>query len=467
MPKYPNPQVAGSTSAANKILSGYIFETGIHKPEHSNILSWKYPQYYTVAMLERLGSYEATTQDQWTWNIQDRTRRGSSVASLANGTTATATFNTTYAFEAGRPGYLIVGDLIRLETGVLCQVVATRDASGFQQVDVVKVLGGNFTVSEIANTMVFGHVSNAFEEGSVAPIGRVYTPDEESNVLQIIRRTIEITGTEFTNKTWLSDKSWYFTVEDIEQLEFQKDRELAIFFGEKKTTGKRVTRGILSYALEYGIVNTYDAGVGLKEEDIQDHIADLLDEGCSDELFVFAGTEFIKQLQRAMKQYALYGAQSYDSKPAGLDFQTYKFMGKTINFAHYVMFQDEAVVPFQASPVTGKINFSHFSIWLDFGMIEKQGRKNFVLKHKELNGQSRKFIVKVSPGMMTPDNSTGVISDSTGYDGFKVFYLSEIGIEVRFPNRIGLLFADSLTESVSYQDQVIDLLTAIEANTGV
>lgn len=467
MPKYPNPQVAGKTSAATKIVSGYIFETGIHKPEHSNILSWKYPQYYTVAMLERLGAYEATTQNEWTWNIQDRTRKGSVVSALANGTTATATFNTTYPFSSGRPGYLIVGDLIRLESGVLCEVVASRDASGVQQVDVVKVLGGNFTVTEVANTMVFGHVANAFEEGSTAPIGRVYTPDEESNVLQILRRTIEITGTEFTNRTWLSDKSWYFTIEDIEQMEFQKDRELAVFFGEKRTTGKRVTRGVLSYGLQYGIINNFDAGVGLSEEDIQDHIADMLDEGCSDELYVMCGTQFIKQVQRAMKQYALYGAQSYDSKPAGLDFQTYKFMGKTINFAHYTLFQDDAVVPFAANPVTGKINFSYFSIWLDFGMIEKQGRKNFVLKHKELNGQSRKFIVKVSPGMMTPEGSTGVISDSTGYDGFKVFYLSEIGIEVRFPNRIGLLFADDFTQPASYQDQVVDLLTAIEANTAV
>jgi hypothetical protein len=467
MPKYPNPQVAGSTRAANSILSGYIFETGIHKPEHSNILSWKYPQYYAVAMLERLGSYEATAQDEWTWNIQDRTRRGSSVASIANGTTATATFNTDFVWSSGREGYLLVGDLIRLESGELAEVVASRDASGVQQVDVVRVKGGNWSVALIANTMKFGHVANAFAEGSVAPKGRVYTPDEESNVLQILRRTIDITGSEFTNRTWLSEKSWYFTIEDIEQMEFQKDRELAVFFGEKRTTGKRVTRGILSYALEHGVITTYDAGKGLSEEDIQDHIADLLDEGCSDTLFVFAGTQFMKQMQRALKAYALAGAQNYDNKIAGLDFQSYKFMGKTINFAHHVMFQDDAVVPYQDNPVVGKINFSHFSIWMDFGMIEKQGRKNFVLKHKELGGQSRKFVVRVSPGMMSPDASTGVISDSTGYDGFRVFYLSEIGIEVRFPNRIGLLYADALTESVGFADQVIDLLTLIEENTSV
>ena len=74
MPINPTPPLVGGTTQRDNILQGYVFQSGIHKPEHSNILSYKYPQYYMTALLERLGPSEGIGRDTFTWNVQDRTR---------------------------------------------------------------------------------------------------------------------------------------------------------------------------------------------------------------------------------------------------------------------------------------------------------------------------------------------------------------------------------------------------------
>lgn len=41
---YPTPPLVGGTSARSTILENYVFQSGIHDPEHSKILTYKYPQ---------------------------------------------------------------------------------------------------------------------------------------------------------------------------------------------------------------------------------------------------------------------------------------------------------------------------------------------------------------------------------------------------------------------------------------
>lgn len=437
----PKPYTSG-TSAVDKILSGYVFASGIQKEEHSNILSYLYPQYYGIGMLERLGSYEGIAADTWTWNIMDRTRKAGTVTAIPTALpAATVTAVTDYEHNGGsKLGYLIESDTIRTQSGALLRVVGTAGNGGFQEVQLVKVGGGDITATDLSVNDRFGHIASAFAEGTNQPKGRLYLPREEGNVLQIIKRTVEVTGSEFTNRTRIGDgKAWYFTVEEIEMKEFQKDRELAVLFGKTQTEGARNTRGLIDYGLEYGIKSTYDAANGPTERDVQDHIMEMVVEGTSNDIVVLGGSAYIAGIQRALRDYAMNGAQSFDNKPAGLDFQSYNFGGKKIHFAHHVLFDDEEVLPFLDAPTADDINFREFSLWLDFGQLDLQGKKGISLKCKELDGRSRKLIVKIAAGMMSPDDSN-VISDMNGYDGFKVFYLSEIGIEVRFPNRIGLMY---------------------------
>jgi hypothetical protein len=442
---YPTPPLSSGTTARTNILEGYVFQSGLHDPEHSKILTYKYPQYYMTALLDKLGADEPVAQTVFSWSILDRTRKSATVTSLTNGTTSSATIVTTIASDTanGNLGYFVVGDVVRFESGELGRVTAIGEDTGFQTITVARVVGGNWSTSLVNTSFVFGHVFSAFGEASTGPDGRLFLPEEDYNYTQILRRSTKISGTEFTNRTMLGDgKSWYFACEDILRKEFARDRELLVLLGERNGTGVKGTKGILSYVSGAGIINTYASGTGVAESDLQDHIADLLPEGGSSEYLVLCGSTFLKNAMKALKDYAIQGAISYGSlgkNMAGLDFAGYRFLGKTIYFAYYELFDDTAVFPYSGTPSASKINFKDFSLWLDLG-TDSAGQKLIKLHYKAHGGQSRKFIQKLIVGMMSPE-SGGYAAHSGDY--FELQLLSEIAVSVRNANRMGILRADS------------------------
>lgn len=461
MPINPTPPLVGGNSAVSQILQGYVFQSGIHKPEYSNILTYKYPQYYTTALLDKLGASSGIGQDEWSWNILDRTRESNAVTTNMSATgSTTITFETTWDYTSTKPGYLLVGDVIRLQSGALGEVTAVGDANtlaslggtaGKQGVTVRKVGGGNWGAADIAVSDVFGHSHSMFAEGSSAPGYRVYLPTEESNALTILRRSLKITGSEFTNRTTVGDGSaWYFTVEDIEMKEFAKDREMAVVFGKYESDSsllEKSTRGLWDYVSTYGVYNEFASAAGVSETDIQDHIKELMIQGSSDSMTVLAGADFMTDFQRAMKDYVVNGGVDYGrfgNQMVGLDVTVYKFLGKTIYLKYYELFDDTAILPFVGTPTTGStgdVNFSNTSLWLDLGS-DSSGHPLVSLKHKELDGVSRKFIHAYEDGMVSATGATGG-KVANGDDAFKVHYLSEIGVEVRLANRMGILRAGS------------------------
>jgi hypothetical protein len=451
----PTPPLVGGTSVRQPILQGYVFQSGLHKPEHSTFLSFKYPQYYLTSLMDRLGASEGVAQDTWSWSIMNRTRFGGTVSSVGAGGSSTITFEITefdYNSATGNLGFLVVNDTIRLQSGVLAQVTAVTVSSVLsnkQKVTVQKIGGGNWTVgaSQIADTMTFGFAfAGPFGEASSAPSGRLFLPVEEYGVLTTLRRSFAVSGDEFTNKIWIEKpyaSPWFTAVEDIHMKEFARDREVLILFGKLQTTGAKVTKGILEYALNEGVITGYASTVGVSENDIQDHIESLAKQGVSNEITVLCSIRFLKNVQRALKDYAINGAIAYGSFGAntvGLDFQTYKFMGKTIHFVYYELFDDSAILP-SATASGSIVNYADFSLWLDFG-TDSSGQSLLKLKHKELNGVSRKFIHAYEVGMMGPNGaSSGQVSN--GNDYFTVHLLSQIGLEVRMANRMGVLRATS------------------------
>ena len=440
---YPTPPLVGGTSARSTILENYVFQSGIHDPEHSKILTYKYPQYYMTALLDKLGADEPVAQSVFSWSIMDRTRKSATASSIANGTTATVTITTDIASDTanGNLGYFIVGDVIRLESGELGRVTAVGESGGFQTIDCVRVVGGNWSTSLVLAAMVFGHVFSAFGEASTGPNGRLFLPVEDYNYTQVLRRSVKVSGTEFTNRTILGDgKAWYFTVEDIVRKEFAKDRELLVLLGERNGTGVKGTKGILSWVTGEGIINTYASAQGVTEADLQDHIADLLPEGGSNEYLVLCGSTFLKNAQKALKDYAIQGSMSYGTlgkNMAGLDFAGYQFLGKKIYFAYYELFDDTKVFPFSGTPTSSKINFKDFSLWLDLGS-DSAGQKLITLKYKSHGGESRKFIQKMISGMV----GAGEQAAHSG-DYFEIQWLSEIAVQVRLANRMGILRSNS------------------------
>ena len=449
----PTPPLVGGkaqTLVTDPILQSYVFQSGIHKPEHSNLLSYKYPQYYLTSMMDRLGPSEGLGQDVWSWTVMDRTRRGDAVGALDSGTgTATNVITTGYNWTAAQPGYLVVGDIIRIADGAhageMMRVTVSADSGstpGKQAVTLVSQAGTAALTLGAGDK--FGHATNAFGEASTAPEGRIFLPEEEWNALQIIRRSFSVSGSEFTNRTWLKDGSaWYFTVEDIHMKEFALDREIALMWGVKQGTGIKSTNGLIQFALDSGIENGFAAAAGVAESDLRDHIVDMFNEGVGNEIYVLCGSKFLADVQVALAAYTLNGAISYGAfgdNTAGLDFMSYKFMGKTIHFAHYQMFNDQEVLPV-VTAAASVIDYSNFSLWLDLG-TGSNGEKLISQRHKELDGQSRKFIHAYEVGMMNPNGPNGG-EVSSGKDAFTIHYLSEIGLECRLPNRLGILRANS------------------------
>ena len=402
-------------------------------------------------MLERMGPSKGTAQEVFSWSVMDRTRKGGTISSLTATGAATITFEVTeYDRAGGNLGYAIVGDLFRFAGGAMGRVTAVADSTVLtdkQKVTVTKVgTGATWAVGDLADGEKFGHIANTFGEASSAPDGRLYLPTEDYNVLSILRRSLKISGTEFTNRTKLKDgKSWYFTQEDLEMKEFRRDQEGLLMFGVldggaadvTPASGARQTKGLITYALNEG-TNTIFAG-SVVESDLQDHITEMLIEGVGNEIYVFAGAQFLKNVQQALAPYAIQGAINYGAlgkNTAGLDFVSYKFMGKTIHFAHYIVFEDQEMLP-SVTATDADINFSNFSLWIDFG-TQLDGVKPIQLRHKELNGENRKFVHAYEVGMVNPSGKSGGMV-ANGNDYFEIHYLSHIGLEVRHANRLGVL----------------------------
>lgn len=431
-------QLEGGNSQQSILLQDYVFKAGIHKREHETLLSYKYPQYYLTALLDRLGASEGIARDTWSWPVMDRTRENIGVTSIAE-IVAGATTLTITTDKVDTKGYVIANDILRTEAGVLVFVVSTGAAGGFQTIVVKRSDNAAFAAGDIAANEKLGHAFNSFGEASNAPEGRLYLPTEEFNYLTILRRSIKVSGTELTNKTILGDgKSWYFTQEELETKEFALDREILVMFGQKAVDGNRKTsRGVFDYVFEEGVVTNFIGEVD--ELSLQDHIKLLKKEGMSNEATVLCGMDYLVGIQRAMKPYLLNGGVSYGSFGAntvGLDVQSYKFMGMTIHFTYYQLFEDETVLPFRGVGSDAKINFSNFSLWLDLGK-DSVGKKLISLKHKELNGRSRKLVYGYEVGMANAQGAQGGQVNS-GVDAFTGHWLSEIGPEVRCANRMGI-----------------------------
>jgi len=448
---YPTAPLAGGTTARSTVFQDYVFQSGIQDIEHSKILTYKYPQYYMTTLLDKLGASEPVARDVFSWNIMDRTRKSATYTALANGTTATATLTTDIAAASPNLGYFQVGDVIRVgKSGALGRVSAIGISGGVQTIQVTRPDGSNWDTTAlpaVTSGDVIGHVFSAFGEGTNGPEGRLYLPTEDYNYTQILKGSMKVTGSEMSNRTILGDgKAWYFTNEEIMLKEFARDREILIMFGQRANSGGvKWSRGIFDFVNTGGIINTFASSPGVSESDLQGHIEDMLPEGGSAEYLVLCGSTFLSKVMVALKDYAVGGAQSYGAlgnNMAGLDFQGYKFAGKTVYFAYYELFDDTAVLPFVGTPSAAAINFRNLSLWLDMG-TDSAGQRLIKLKYKAHGGVQRKFVHVVIPGMMKfeGDNDGGFAANS--FDGVEIQVLSEIGLELRLANRHGILRANS------------------------
>jgi len=464
----PHSALTSGTSVRSTLLESYVFASGIHEPEISNILSYKYPQYYLTALLDRIeGGSENISQNVWSWYEMGRTRTTGTVTDISTGangiSTTTLTIDTGYSYLATAPinlGYLVVGDVIRFMTGATGRVTAVAAGNGtatYQNVVVEHIDGRTWTADEVAGTGVgatttgtFGHVFNAQAEASSAPNGRMYLPEEKYNFTTILRRSFKVSGTEATNRTYIgTGGAWFFEQENIELKELARDKEGLVVFGTSykgsSTTGDIKTgAGLWELALANGVSTTFASATGVTETDIQDTLQDMLVVGGASNKLGLCGSQIHLDVQRALKDYHIAGSINYGGfggNEVGLDVTSYRLGGQTLDIVHYALFDDTAMLPAPATLSSTATNFKNAMLILDMGTDDK-GKKLISLKYKELNGSSRKFIHAYEDGLMSADGNNGG-KVANGGDYFSVHYLCEIGLECRIPERMGIIRAVS------------------------
>lgn len=418
----------------NRGEDGYIFASGILDPEHSDYLSYQFPQYYATAILERVGSYEASAQDVVSWSEMDRTRSNATITAGGTATGASIVLTTDVDATSPSDGYFIVGDTLQTESNKGLKVIAVGTAGGFQTITVVRQDGANFIASDTADTEKLGHMASAFGEYSDAPKGRIYLPDEKFNALQTIRRSCYISGKALTNRTYFKGESWAYKNEMIEAKEMAKDRENATVFGEigALNTDDQTCEGINTSVLAGGVNGAFTGAV--TEDDIQNQITALRISSPANEYVVFAGAQYMADAHKALKEYHLGGGIDYGSfasyNMVGISLNAYKFMDITIFFIHYPTFDDTETLPFDGTPTATKINYSNYSLWLNLG--SSGGENNIDLIYKELDGMQRKFILKKEDGLMGDGPKV-----ANGKDGNATHMLSELCPRVRNLNQHG------------------------------
>lgn len=430
-----------SNIVADLTLEKYVFASGVHKPEFSQWLTYNYPQYTLTSLLDQIGRFEPVSQDTFTWAEQNRNREVATITSIVDtAPTFTITCDETQV-------YFVKNDVIKTANDKQALVTSATLVGGFQTLVVESM---DSTSPLVAGDLIAGdklsHLYNSFEEYSDEPTPRTYLPTTESNKLGILRRNCTISTTEYSNQIWMNingQNFWYFADEAIAMNEFARDREIYMLRGKKSDTNSLDTRsgdGILTFVEDGGTINSFAGAV--TEKDIIDHVRQMIVHSSATEYTVLCGAQFMADMQFALRDYAVGGGVSYGTvqtaKIAGISFQTYKILGKTIHFTHYQLFDDPKVFPIQASGV----DYSNFSLWLNMGM-DDNNRPLITGKYKKgPNGVDYKFVHKAIPGISAPAGFGDMDGFSAnGKDGFSVNLYSYIGCELRSKNQHGILRA--------------------------
>jgi hypothetical protein len=431
--------IAPSKSGSPSVQSQYVF-ADLQKPDISELLTYKFPQYTLTTLLDRLGRNAGvrTGDNSFSWFEKGRFRKGYTIgAGSSNLDTATATvklISTTVA-DCG----LLVGDVLRFENDTYGFITAIVQNAGNVDLTVASA-EGNFALAAGA---AFAHIYNAQTEFSDSPNGRVWQEEKITEKLAIMRRAVICSTTEAGQIKWIDNgRSYYFRNEMETMEEFQKDKENYILtgksFGTLSTTGRQSGNGIIPRVLADGVVGQYTSAI--TETDLQAQIKQMILNSPANEFTVLCGIDAFGDIQNALRDFAVAGSMTYGTlgqigNTVGLNIDQYRFMGVTLNLKQYLPFSDKTLYP---TPVNGGVNYDKVALFLNMGS-DSSGNPLISLKHKEDGfGNSLAFRRTVQSGISTPEGNASV-TRSNGKDGFTVDLYASIGVELRAVNNHGIL----------------------------
>jgi len=204
-----NPTVnTGTDSVVAQYNNGLVSSFDVHKPSNLNKLFERYggQGMSFFMLLKSLGKMRSVAQEDYTkfikeW-IHETIKFNATVASPAAGVAGTYVLHPD-SVDANFRIYVRLYDTVFFQDGTTATVtgisgVGTATPSiTIKPNDITKQLPAVTAGDEISI------VSGAFSEGSGQPRGPVTKISKYTNSVQTIKETIEVTGTEMTNMTWL------------------------------------------------------------------------------------------------------------------------------------------------------------------------------------------------------------------------------------------------------------------------
>ena len=444
----PNNNAPGVIQTGN-VNGQYVFG-GIQKPDFSDYITYRFPQYTITTLLGRIGRKNPVVgNDVFSWFEKGKFRQSVAV----NGVTGSASGDTTgtVSYASGTQATFLVGDVIRFENDAYATITGTTGGNGASGTLGLNALGSTFG-STVTTGMKFAHLYNLQAEYSDSPSGRVWQENQVNEYLGIMRRSVVCSTTQGSNLKYVkkSDSEWsYYYINEMETMqEMAMDREMYILAAKSNgsaTTGNVMSgrlggNGILQRVINGGVVGTYSSAIA--ETDLAEQVRLMCLNSSGSEFTVLCGSSAYADAQFALRDYTLNGGISFgvfsgDGLMTGLNITKYKFMDKILNFVLYYPFANEALFP---TPATSGINWDKAMLFLNMG-TDDRGNPLINLRYKQdLLGQSLEFRRTVQEGITSPEAGAGA-ARANGKDGFTVDFYSSIGVELRAANNHGLLYA--------------------------
>lgn len=197
--------MAGAVAA--QISNTLVSLFNIHKPEKANFLFRRYGKQGVTAFqfLQSIGAVTPVAQGTFSHFEEDwihSTFTPSVVGAGGAGVTTNVTLSATDMDSLGN-SYPRVGDIVMFNDGVKGQVLTKSGANPAVLGIAPLLVADDIAVSAVVGEQVI-IISNAFAEGTTQPEGRVSKAYEYTFYTQILKETIDSTGTELTNQNWFN-----------------------------------------------------------------------------------------------------------------------------------------------------------------------------------------------------------------------------------------------------------------------
>ena len=294
-------------------------------------------------------------------------------------------------------------------------------------------------------TIGIGQLATSDAEGETGVASRASYPTFLSNRMNLIKDQYTLTRELAKAKVYTpSGKSYYYEL-DIQMMKRMKsDRDLAIMFHKwdgATLTGKDTGNGIWQTLNARGTKSIVDGAI--QEDDIQDMIIRLSRTSSAREYLVFAGSDAMGDVSRALRPYAVQAMANQtifkSDKMAGIPFTQYMFNGTLLTFVHLSMFDNNNALPYTGdytgTATSGKINFRSMLMFLNMGS-DDTGNKLISLKHlKDSN-----FLLGSVNGTIDVNGMPVTNGSASTQDAATKFGLMHIAPELRNALAHGLMY---------------------------